>query len=125
MSLLHFRCKERRRSQRVSLTVPLSVRGQTDDNERFCVHTNSISVGQHGACFELSQVVVVGQMLQLVNENSSRKVECHVVNVHRRRDGKVFVGVEFNSNDSNFWHMTFPMPNAKPLRRTLPTSVSA
>ncbi|HUL15831.1 MAG TPA: PilZ domain-containing protein [Terriglobales bacterium] len=125
MSLLHFRCKERRRTQRVSLTVPLSVHGQTDDGERFCVHTNSISVSQHGASFEMAQVVVAGQVLQLVNENSSRKVECHVVNIHRRRDGKVYIGVEFNATECNFWHMTFPMPGAKPLRRTVPTKVIA
>jgi PilZ domain len=121
MSLLHFRCKERRRTQRVSLTVPLSVHGQMDDGERFCVHTNSISVSQHGASFELSEVVVPGQVLQLVNENSSRKVECHVVNIHR----KVYIGVEFNATEGNFWHMTFPMPGAKPLRRTVPTKVTA
>ena len=125
MSLLHFRCKERRRTQRVSLTVPLSVHGQNDDGERFCVHTNSISVSQHGASFEMGQVVVAGQALQLVNENSSRKVECHVVNIHRKRDGKVYIGVEFNATECNFWHMTFPMPGAKPMRRSVPTKVIA
>ena len=125
MSLLHFRCKERRRTQRVSLTVPLAVHGQTDDGEKFCVHTNSLSVSQHGASFELAQVVVAGQMLKLVNENSNRKVECHVVNIVRKRDGKVFVGVEFNSNEGNFWHMTFPTPGAKPLRRALQSKVTA
>ena len=125
MSLLHFRCKERRRSQRVALTVPLSVHGQTDEGERFFVHTNSVSVSQHGASFELNEVVVAGQVLQLVNENSSRKVECHVVNIYRKRDGKVYVGVEFNATECNFWHMTFPMPGAKPLRRGFPSKVTA
>lgn len=116
MSLLHFRCKERRRTQRVPLTVPLSVHGETEDEGKFCVHTQSISVSQHGASFELSQAVVAGQVLKLVNENSNRKVECHVVNIYRRRDGKVYVGVEFHG-ESNFWHMTFPPAGARPMRR--------
>lgn len=125
MSLLHFRCKERRRTQRVPLTVPLAVHGQTDDGEKFCLHTSSLSVSHHGASFELAQVVVAGQVLKLVNENSNRKVECHVVNIQRRRDGKVFVGVEFNTAEGNFWHMTFPPSGAKPLRRTLASKVTA
>ena len=125
MSLLHFRCKERRRTQRVALTVPLVVHGQAEDGEKFCLRTNSVSVSQHGAAFELAQVVVMGQTLRLVNENSNRKVECHVVNVHRRRDGRVFVGVEFNASDSNFWSMTFPPPNARPLRKPFPAKVIA
>jgi hypothetical protein len=125
MSLLHFRCKERRRTQRVSLTVPLAVHGQDDGGERFCVHTNSVSVSQHGASFELQQVVVIGQVLKLVNESSSRKVECHVVNLSRRRDGKLYVGVEFTATECNFWNMTFPISGAKPMRKTYPTKVTA
>lgn len=125
MSLLHFRCKERRRTQRVALTVPLAVHGQSDEGEKFCAHTNSVSVSHHGAAFEMAQIVVAGQALKLVNENNNRKVECHVVDVHRRRDGKVFVGVEFHAAEANFWQMTFPKPGARPLRRPFPSKVTA
>jgi microcompartment protein CcmK/EutM len=123
-SLLHFRCKDRRRTQRVLLNVPLAVHGLTDDGQKFCAHAVSISVSQHGASFELAQVVVAGQSLRLVNENSNRKVDCHVVNIARRRDGKVFVGVEFSSSEVNFWSMTFPLPGAKPMRRIGPSKVA-
>ena len=99
--------------------------GQDDEGQKFCIHTVSLSVSQHGASFELPQVLVVGQSLRLVNENSNRKVECHVVNLARRRDGKVFVGVEFNATEVNFWNMTFPLASAKPLRRITPTKVIA
>jgi hypothetical protein len=27
------------------------------------------------------------------------------------------VGVEFTDKDVNFWHMVFPVPGAKPMRR--------
>jgi len=66
---------------------------------------------------EFNGIVVMGQVLQLVNENSNRKAEARVVSVNRRRDGKTYVGVEFVSAEINFWHMTFPISGAKPLRR--------
>lgn len=125
MSLLHFRCKERRRTQRVPLSVPLSVHGQTEEGGKFCVHTQSVSVSQHGASFEMGEAVVAGQVLKLVNENSNRNVECHVVNIYRKRDGKVYVGVEFHANDSNFWHMTFPAAGARPMRRIVGDKATA
>ena len=125
MSLLHFRCKERRRTLRVNLTVPLAVHGQSDEGAHFCVHTHSQSINQHGAMMEFSEVALVGQVLKLVNENSNRKVDCRVVSVQRKRDGKTYIGVEFMTPETNFWHMTFPLPGAKPLRRVIATKVTA
>ena len=117
MSLLHFRCKERRRTLRVNLTVPLAVHGESDEGETFCVHTQSSCVSQYGAMMEFNGIVTMGQVLKLVNENSNRKAEARVVSVNRRRDGKTYVGVEFLSAEINFWHMTFPISGAKPLRK--------
>jgi len=117
MSLLHFRTKERRRTLRVNLTVPLAVHGESDEGAKFCIHTQSQSINQHGAMMEFNEVVLVGQVLHLVNENSNRKVDARVVSVQRKRDGKTYIGVEFLTAETNFWHMTFPMPGQKPLRK--------
>ena len=125
MSLLHFRVKERRRTLRVALTVPLTVLGKMDTGERFCAQTTSQSVNRHGALFHLEEIILVGQTLVLVNDHTAQSVECRVVSTHRARDGKQYVGVEFLSSESNFWHMQFPKPGAKPLRRVLPTKASA
>jgi hypothetical protein len=64
--------------------------------------------------------VVVGQIIVIVNENNARKVEARVASIQRKRDGKTYVGVEFLSSEINFWNMTFPLPGAKPLRRSVP-----
>src|SRR5215472_15506886 len=125
MSLLHFRVKERRRTLRVALTVPLVVHGKTDCGERFSVHTTSQSVNRHGALFHLEETVAVGQTVTLVNDHTAQAMECRVVSIHRARDGKQYVGVEFLSAEANFWHMQFPTPGAKPLRRVLPNKASA
>ena len=89
MSVLNFRYRERRRTLRVALSVP---------------------------------VVVPGQSLLLVNENTSRSTETRVAHVRRERDGNLFVGLEFVNPDTNFWKMTFPVPGARPLRRSAGSS---
>lgn len=126
MSILHFRCKERRRTLRVTIHVPITVHGQDESGDKFRVQAKSQSVNRHGALLQLEQPVAVGQMLILVNENSNRTVESRVVSVrHDRENKKAFVAVEFVSPDSNFWHMTFPLPGARPLRRALDSKVSS
>ena len=120
MSLLHFRCKERRRTQRVTLTVPLVVNGQNEDGVKFSIRAKTNAVSQHGAQIETEHPLVISQVLLLINENSARKVEARVASIQRRRDGKTYVGLEFLSAEINFWNMTFPLPGAKPLRRALP-----
>lgn len=125
MSLLHFRVKERRRTLRVALTVPLTVHGKTDTGERFCSQTVSQSVNRHGVLFQLEDIVLVGQTLILVNDHTAQSMECRIVSIHRARDSKQYVGVEFLAPETNFWHMQFPIPGTKPLRRVLPTKASA
>jgi len=89
------------------------------------VKAKSQSVNRHGALLQIEEPVVVGQMLILVNENGDRTVESRVVSVRRDRDSKTYVGVEFISADSNFWHMSFPLPGARPLRRGADSKVIA
>jgi hypothetical protein len=119
MALLHFRSKERRRTLRVTLTVPVAVHGQDECETKFCAHATTHTVSRNGALLVMDQTVVIGQTLLLVNESSNRTAECRVVSIRRDRESKTFVGVEFMSGDANFWHMTFPMPGARPLRRPL------
>jgi hypothetical protein len=103
----------------------LTVRGKTDSGEKFSAQTHSQSVNRHGALFQLEEIVLVGQTLILMNDNTSQSMECRVVSIHRARDSKQYIGVEFISPETNFWHMQFPIPGAKPLRRMAPTKVSA
>jgi hypothetical protein len=61
----------------------------------------------------------------LMNDNTAQSMECRVVSIHRARDGKQYIGVEFISPETNFWRMQFPIPGARPLRRMVPKKVSA
>lgn len=125
MSVFHFRYRERRRTMRVALSVPLTVRGQTENGEAFTVQTQSHSVNRDGALIPLEQVVAEGQVLVLVNEHTSKPVDCKVAWSRRGRDGKGYVGVEFVPSNPNYWHMRFPPPGARPLRRAFVAKASA
>jgi hypothetical protein len=125
MAILHFRCKERRRTVRVMLTVPLRVSGKTEIGEKFSVRAMSHTVSLHGASVELEQGVVLGEMLQLENEITREKVEGKVVSIRRGRDGKRYVSIEFTEREPNFWHMAFPIPGARPMRRQISSKVSS
>ena len=110
---------------RVMLAVPLRVSGKTEIGERFSVKAMSHSVSLHGASVELEQGVVLGEILQLENEITREKVEGKVVSIRRGRDGKRFVAIEFTEADPNFWHMAFPIPGARPMRRPISAKVSS
>jgi hypothetical protein len=124
MAILHFRCKERRRTVRVMLTVPLRVHGQTEIGEKFSVKALSHSVSLHGASIELEQGVVLGEILQLENEITREKVEGKVVSIRRTRENKRYVAIEFTEAEPNFWHMAFPIPGARPMRRPIAVKVA-
>lgn len=124
MAIIHFRWKERRRTVRVLLSVPLKVTGQTGEGEKFSVKTVSHSVSLHGGSIELDQDVALGDVVQLENQITGEKVEGKIVSLRRNREGKRYVAVEFVSQ-VNFWHMVFPIPGARPMRRTIASKVSA
>lgn len=117
MGVLHFRYRERRRTLRVALALPVIVHGQNEMGEKFCVRAITYSVNQQGALLSLDESVVPGQSLLIVNENTNRSTEARVAHVRRDREGKRLVGLEFVNPDTNFWKMTFPVPGARPLRR--------
>ena len=124
---LHFRCKDRRRTVRVMLAVPVRIQGQTKAGERFSTSTQTQSVSLHGASVELDLGVTVGSVLVLEKEGSKEKIEGRIVSIRPAKDGKTHVGVEFTSIQPHFWHIVFPVPGARPLRRVLtaPTKASA
>jgi len=119
MGVLHFRYRERRRTLRVAMSLPVVVHGQNEMGEKFCVRAMTRSVNKQGALIAMDEPVLAGQELLLVNENTSRSVETRVVYVKRERDGKLSVGLEFVNAETNFWKMTFPVPGARPLRRAI------
>ena len=112
----------RRRSQRVILSMPVTVR--TEDGPRdasFEEATQTLVVNVHGALVALAGKVEKGQTLRLINRTTREERLCHVMYVGPVTDGKAQIGVGFNDPSPDFWRIAFP-PEDRMVRELEPAA---
>jgi PilZ domain-containing protein len=98
----------RRRSQRVLMTIPVRVSGQTDAGLPFEEETHTRAISAHGALIPMSKQVYRGQRLTLSNVQTKAALECVVAHIDRRQGEHPQAGVEFTLPNPMFWHVAFP-----------------
>src|SRR4030088_880073 len=98
----------RRRSQRVLMTMPVRISGQTGVGLRFEEETQTRAISAHGALILVSTQVYRGQRLTLSNVQAKAALECVVAHIDRHRSDHPQVGVEFMLPNPMFWHVAFP-----------------
>jgi len=103
--------RERRRSLRLLLDVPLIVRGESVEHAPFREETFTISVNAHGALLLLSHKVAVGQALFLTNSETRDEREGRVARFGLPYGGLAQVAVEFRQPAGEFWHVD-PLPQS-------------
>ena len=104
----------RRRSQRVILSVPVSVSG-TGPKGKFTEETKTLVVNAHGALITLAAKMTQGQQLELKSASNPEAQSCKVVYIGPSVQGQTQVGVEFLKPAPNFWHVAFPPENWTPV----------
>lgn len=104
----------RRRSQRVILSVAVSVSG-TGPKGKFTEETKTLVVNAHGALITLAAKVTQNQQLELKSTSNPEPQSCKVVYIGPSVQGQTQVGVEFLKPAPNFWHVAFPPENWAPL----------
>lgn len=97
--------RDRRRSQRLTLDVPLFVYGHTAAEDPFYEETKTVQVSAHGGLLLLASKVRPGQKLLLTNKLTQREVECRVVHLGPAHRHKTDVGVAFARPAPDFWHI--------------------
>src|SRR5882672_411472 len=119
----------RRRSQRVLMTIPVRVSGQNVLGSPFEEETHTRAISAHGALILVSTQVYRGQRLTLSNVQAKAALECVVAHINRRRGEHPQAGVEFALPNPVFWHVAFPPkdwtprhPDAKPHLKTSESS---
>jgi hypothetical protein len=100
--------KGRRRSLRVLLTVPVTVRGLDAHKKGFHEETKTLVVNAHGALVMLSAEIKPGQVLNLTNNTTQENLDCKVVYQGQAQAGKTQVGIEFLKPAPAFWQINFP-----------------
>src|SRR6202521_5418846 len=98
----------RRRSQRVLMTIPVRVLGKTDVGLLFEEETHTRAISAHGALILVSTQMYRGQRLTLSNVQTNAALECVVAHIDRHRSDHPQVGVEFMLPNPIFWHVAFP-----------------
>jgi len=104
----------RRRSQRVLVTIPVRVSGQKGAGSPFEEETHTRAISAHGALLLVSTPVHRGQRLTLSNVQTKAALECVVAHIDRRQSDHPQVGVEFALPNPMFWHVAFPPKDWSP-----------
>lgn len=98
----------RRRSQRVLMTIPVRVSGRIGAGSPFEEDTHTRAISAHGALILVSTQVYRGQRLTLANVQTNAALECVVAHIARQKSDPPQVGVEFTLPNPMFWHVAFP-----------------
>ena len=95
--------RERRRSKRLVVHVPVLVFGDAADEVPVFEETTTLEVNAHGGLLSLATSLKTGQRVWLTNRVNQQEQECHVVRVGPERQGKVEVAIEFARPAASFW----------------------
>ena len=99
--------KNRRRSQRVMLRLPITVSGDSSHGS-FREETQTVVVNAHGALITLAAKVSQQQILRVKNPSYSEEQPCRVTYVGPITEGRTQLGIEFTKPAPQFWHIAFP-----------------
>ena len=104
----------RRRSQRVILSVPVTISGDSPTGA-FTEETKTLVVNVHGALITLRARVLQGQQVELKSVSNPEPQACKVVYIGPTVQGQTQVGIEFSKPAPLFWHVAFPPDNWTPV----------
>ncbi len=100
---------EKRRSDRLLLTIPLQVNWTDADGTAVSEDARSIALNRHGARIQTGRTLHAGQIVRLVNRLINRKADFRVVGpVSPRTEQGGEWGVELVDSHVNIWGIQFP-----------------
>ena len=100
--------KNRRRSERVVLRVPLQLSAKMPDGHRICIEAQTLVVNAHGGLLEVGMDMPKGQQVILSNLRTERVASGKVVRVQGSQEGRFSVAFEFEFPAPSFWPVSFP-----------------
>jgi len=114
------RYPERRRTTRLSLQVPLTVRCRLPEGETIDLKASTYIVSAHGAFVLMDTPLIPGQTVRVFNEHTANSVDCVVTSLREKRDRR-FVGIAFANPNIDFWHIVFPKSGTRQAIRSAQT----
>jgi len=104
---------ERRRSERLLITVPIRVEGMDRDGEKFSEDTRTLLINRQGARICLKRVVSAGAILQITTAVGRRSAKFRIVGPTQPPSGEGGEwGVECLGSNCELWGIGFPPPSS-------------
>ncbi len=100
----------KRRSDRVSITLPVSVSGRDAAGKPFSEDATTVTVSQHGAAVALKTELAPGQEIIIRRHRTHvpREAECHVLGQIGEQSGLRIFSVAFQKPTVGLWVVYFP-----------------
>ena len=98
--------KNRRRSERVTIQIEVSVSGYNSEEVRFTERTTTIQISAFGCLVTLKTPISRGKRVALTNLQTKRTVEC-LVAYHEDSGAEMRVGLAFITLNQQFWPVEF------------------
>lgn len=108
------RLEERRRSQRVALRVSVTIH-LTAVGKATAIRGFTADVNVHGALLVSPRSFTAGTHFMIENDLTRERMLCRVVRMPKSMPDGFHIAVEFEKSAPNFWKISFPPPDWKPL----------
>jgi len=109
------RYPERRRTTRLSLQIPLTVRCRLPEGETIDLKASTYVVSANGALVLMDTPLIPGQTVKVFNEHTAKSVDCIVTSLREKRERR-FVGIAFANP-----HIVFPRSGTRQAVRSSQT----
>jgi hypothetical protein len=100
--------QNRRRSERVMLSIPVHVLAEDEDRRQMRTAAKTLVVNAHGGLMEMKEHLHVGQSFLLTNPATGSEMSCRVVRVDESGMEHFQIAFEFDRPTPKFWPVTFP-----------------
>src|SRR5882762_5477212 len=98
--------RNRRRSERIVLRVPLQLSARMPDGKRISIEVYSLVVNAHGGLLDMGMEMLSGQQLILTNPRNEKVASGKIVRVEASKEGRFSVAFAFPA--PSFWPVSFP-----------------
>jgi hypothetical protein len=106
--------EERRRSQRVMIRVPVTLRLEIA-GQKMTVQANTVSINDHGAMLLCTRTLSADSKMEIENERTHEKRPCRMTRAPVESPEGYLIPVEFAEPAPGFWRISFPPTDWKPL----------
>lgn len=100
--------RNRRRSERVVLRVPLQLSAKMPDGKRISIEVHTLIVNAHGGLLDVGLEMTRGQQVILNNSKMEKVASGKVLRVERLEEGRFSIAFEFEFPSPSFWPVNFP-----------------